>query len=282
MERIYKLASRNLFANWKHFISLVLGICPPSDLSQGHHLQAFPLTPGAPQAVDGQAQAEYGDRANQQERGNRLPQEQVSHQRNDGRDKHDFHDRPNDSPRIVTDTHRYHGQHDAHAGILRAQLHGDMDAEDIFRPYAKQLKQQIGYRDNGQEHGTLYQLKPLQVSRGMHGHEERIGERAEHASAQDEAQEVFRMLGNDAQPPPQDQRGLQHQRQRDEPQDEKGELGALYQQTVHPRQVSTGVTFGQLGIQGRLETIAEALGNGLYLYRDATGGIDHGAIKQVQ
>ena len=119
MERIYKLASRNLFANWKHFISLVLGTCPPSDLSQGHHLQAFPLAPGATQVVDGHTQAEDGDRANQQEGGNGLTQEQVNHQGNDGRGEHDFHDRPNDIPRIVADTHRYHRQDNTHAGILR-------------------------------------------------------------------------------------------------------------------------------------------------------------------
>ena len=51
---------------------------------------------------------------------------------------------------------------------------------------------------------------------------------------------------------------------------------------MHPRQVATGVAFGQLGIQGRLEIATETLGNGLHLYRDATGGIDHRAIKQVQ
>ena len=83
-----------------------------------------------------------------------------------------------------------------------------MDAENIFRSYAKQFEQQVGYRDDRQEHGALYQLKPLQVSRGMHGDEEWVGERSEHARAQNQAQKVFRMLGNDAQPPSQDQRSL--------------------------------------------------------------------------
>ena len=90
------------------------------------------------------------------------------------------------------------------------------------------------------------------------------------------------MFRHNAEPQPQHEVGLKHQRQGDEQQDVERELGTLYEQPVHIGKVALRVALGELRIESHLEVGAELLADVLHLHGHGAGGVDSRPEEDVE
>lgn len=116
----------------------------------------------------------------------------------------------------------------------------------------------------------------------MDRHIDRIRERIKNTHNEHQPKECDSMFRHHAEPQPQNEAGLKHQRKGDEQQDVERELGALDEQPVHIGKVALRVTLGELRIEGHLEVGTELLADVLHLHRHGAGGVHRRPEENVE